>query len=194
MSQNDLSISSEKSNDSSSSSNKKEQSVENQQKIQNFLVHITIITEITKHCDESGSKCICQNNISRTKENENKNQTISVNHSKRTLPTRDDIDNFLNIEDISEFIESKRKRIPEYMENKTETITLLSNFYEKFAGCGAELCNKKCISTEESSSFLCFLVCAKGASSPYTALGCFAPSKIASQFYEAPSRFLRQSR
>ena len=56
------------------------------------------------------------------KENENKNQTISVNHSKRTLPTRDDIDNFLNIEDISEFIESKRKRIPEYMENKTETI------------------------------------------------------------------------
>lgn len=71
MSQNDLSISSEKSNDSSSSSNKKEQSVENQQKIQNFLVHITIITEITKHCDESGSKCICQNNISRTKENEN---------------------------------------------------------------------------------------------------------------------------
>ncbi len=56
------------------------------------------------------------------KENENKNQTLSVNHSKRTLPTRDDIDNFLNIEDISEFIESKRKRIPEYMENKTETI------------------------------------------------------------------------
>ena len=56
------------------------------------------------------------------KENENKNQTISVNHSKRTLPTRDDIDNFLNIEDISEFIESKRKRIPEYMENKTDNI------------------------------------------------------------------------
>lgn len=56
------------------------------------------------------------------KKNENKNQTISVNHSKRTLPTRDDIDNFLNIEDISEFIESKRKRIPEYMETKTDNI------------------------------------------------------------------------
>ena len=56
------------------------------------------------------------------KENENINQTLSVYHSKRTLPTRDDIDNFLNIDDISAFIESKRKRIPDYMENKTDII------------------------------------------------------------------------
>jgi hypothetical protein len=52
----------------------------------------------------------------------NINQTLSVSHSKKMFPTRDDVDNFLNIDDISEFIESKRKRIPIYMENKTENI------------------------------------------------------------------------
>ena len=56
------------------------------------------------------------------KESKNINQTLSVSHSKKMFPTRDDVDNFLNIEDISEFIESKRKRIPVYMENKTENI------------------------------------------------------------------------
>lgn len=56
------------------------------------------------------------------KEIENKNQTISVNHSKKPFPTRDDIDNFLNIDDISEFIESKRNGIPDYIENKTDNI------------------------------------------------------------------------
>ena len=55
-------------------------------------------------------------------ESKNINQTLSVNHSKKIFPTRDDVDNFLNIDDISEFIESKRKRIPVYMENKTDNI------------------------------------------------------------------------
>ena len=66
------------------------------------------------------------------KEIENKNQTLSVNHSKKTFPTRDDIDNFLNIDDISEFIESKRKRIPEYMENKTDNIKENMNDIPKY--------------------------------------------------------------
>ena len=55
-------------------------------------------------------------------ESKNVNQTLSVIHSKKIFPTRDDVDNFLNIDDISDFIESKRKRIPVYMENKTDNI------------------------------------------------------------------------
>jgi hypothetical protein len=61
------------------------------------------------------------------KESKNINQTLSVSHSKKMFPTRDDVDNFLNIDDISEFIESKRKRIPVYMENKTDNIKEIIN-------------------------------------------------------------------
>ena len=68
------------------------------------------------------------------KEIENKNQTISVTHSKKKLPTRDDIDNFLNIEDISEFIEARRKGIPEYVENKTDNIKENINEIPKYIG------------------------------------------------------------
>ena len=49
-------------------------------------------------------------------------QTLSISHSKKTFPTRDDVDNFLNIEDISEFIESKRNEIPDYIENRRDHI------------------------------------------------------------------------
>lgn len=56
------------------------------------------------------------------KEIENKNQTLSIHHSKRTLPTKDDIDNFLNFEDIRDYVEAKRKRIPDYMENKKDNL------------------------------------------------------------------------
>ena len=58
----------------------------------------------------------------KNKEIENKNQTLSISHSKKTFPTRDDVDNFLNIEDISEFIESKRNEIPDYIENRRDHI------------------------------------------------------------------------